>query len=169
MHNESMSFNVVFKSLQNRMKGHSVATFLSVWILLHFNRWIAFLIDVDRFVPFRCIVATKQRVVGGVGLVVWVYCLAPDTEVPGSNPGGTTWKFSGDWNLLVQHSCSQWCWWDSNWWILIRYLIVRFRKLSDSGSCPIQEVVIFARFSCRAVVQSKEPPPLPVFEKVAKD
>ncbi|KAJ8027981.1 hypothetical protein HOLleu_30095 [Holothuria leucospilota] len=29
--------------------------------------------------------------------------------------------------------------------------------------------MIFSRFSCRAVVQSKEPPPLPAFGKVVKD
>lgn len=75
---------------------------------------------------------------GGVGLVVERTAL--NTEVPRSNPSDFTRKFSGDWKLLVQLSCSQWCWWVQNWWILIGYHIVRFMKLCDSGSHDIFSV-----------------------------
>ncbi|KAJ8023911.1 hypothetical protein HOLleu_36485 [Holothuria leucospilota] len=43
------------------------------------------------------------------------------------------------------------------------------RKFSDSGSSSIQEGASFAWFSCQAVVQSKEPPPLQPLGKWLKN
>lgn len=76
---------------------------------------------------------------GGVGLMVGVYCLT--LEVSGSNPEGTKICLFG---IAVRSDAEG---------IQIGINKINSDNSQVSESCPKQEVVRFARFSCRAVVQ----------------